>query len=133
MERKYTENDLRSEKPETRLLYITAEQCTTSRFRELLAVMMRNDSLAYVIIDEAHCVTDWGDFRPDYKRIGELRELTEGVNWAALTATASLEAEDEIVKSLKFRTTYKAFKLPCLRSNIFYDVQFKDTLNVSII
>ena len=133
IERKHVEDDLGAEHPTTRLLYVTAERCATRSFRDLLTLMMENNSLAYFVIDEAHCVSDWGnDFRPEYKKLGELRELTRGVSWAALTASASPETEQEIVNSLNFGGSYRSFKLPCLRSNLFYDVQFKDTLKVSI-
>ena len=51
-------------------------------------------------MDEAHCVSQWGhDFRPDYLRIGALREAL-GVPLAAFTATADAETRDEIVARL---------------------------------
>jgi ATP-dependent DNA helicase RecQ len=51
-------------------------------------------------VDEAHCVSQWGhDFRPDYLRIGALREAL-GVPLAAFTATADAETRDEIVARL---------------------------------
>lgn len=47
---------------------------------------------------------------------------------AALTATASAEVVTDIVASLRLRPGYSTFKLPCFRSNLYYDVQYKDAL-----
>ena len=93
---------------------------------------MKNNKLAYFVIDEAHCVSQWGhDFRPDYNKLGYLRNKIGTVPWAALTATANSQVVDDIISSLKLRKGFKTFKLPCFRANLFYDVRFKETLEVS--
>ena len=60
-----------------------------------------------------------------------LQSKTGGAPWAALTATANTQVVEDIMSSLRLRKGYMTFKLPCFRSNLFYDVQFKDTLEVS--
>jgi ATP-dependent DNA helicase RecQ len=56
---------------------------------------------SFLVIDEAHCVDSWGqDFRPDYGRLGELRELLGNPPVLALTATAGLETQQRILESL---------------------------------
>lgn len=66
--------------------------------------------------------------RPDYQKLGQLKNRTGSVPWAALTATATPAVVEDIVASLKLGKDYKTFKLPCFRKNIFYDVQFTDAL-----
>ena len=55
-----------------------------------------------IVVDEAHCISQWGyDFRPDYLRIGELRESVDAPVMA-LTATATPEVADDIMDKLGF-------------------------------
>ena len=55
---------------------------------------------ARLIVDEAHCISQWGhDFRPDYRRLGDFRaEL--GVPAAAFTATATPDVRADIATQL---------------------------------
>lgn len=121
--------DLRSVRPNTRFLYITPEQAVTESFRSILKTLIRFNRVAYFAVDEAHCVSEWGhDFRPDYLRLGELRSMYLSVPWIALTATASKEVVKDIVKRLSLTKPLATFKTPCFRSNLFYDVVFKETI-----
>ncbi len=55
-----------------RLLYVTPERFRKPEFLEVL----RSRSVSLLAVDEAHCVSQWGhDFRPDYSRLAEIREL----------------------------------------------------------
>ncbi|HEX9229879.1 MAG TPA: RecQ family ATP-dependent DNA helicase, partial [Arthrobacter sp.] len=57
--------------------------------------------IALFVVDEAHCVSSWGhDFRPDYLRLGEVRERLGNPTTAALTATASPPVREEILARL---------------------------------
>ena len=58
--------------------------------------------LGLLVVDEAHCISDWGhDFRPDYRRIGALiRELDTNVPVLATTATANERVSRDIAEQL---------------------------------
>jgi len=54
--------------------------------------LIRKNKVAYIVVDEAHCASQWGhDFRPDYLKLGGLRQLYLHIPWIALTATASAD------------------------------------------
>nr|XP_048675197.1 ATP-dependent DNA helicase Q5 isoform X3 [Caretta caretta] len=128
-ERKIILADLASEKPRVKLLYITPEMAAASSFQPTLNSLVSRNLLSYLIIDEAHCVSQWGhDFRPDYLRLGSLRSRIPNTPCIALTATATKQVQDDIVVSLKLKQPVATFKTPCFRSNLFYDVQFKELL-----
>jgi ATP-dependent DNA helicase RecQ len=79
-----------------KLLYIAPERLASSGATGFL----RRIGTTLIAVDEAHCVSQWGhDFRPDYLRIGALREAL-GVPLAAFTATADAETREEIVARL---------------------------------
>jgi ATP-dependent DNA helicase RecQ len=80
---------------EATLIYASPERLKSASFRRWL-----RGRVAAVAIDEAHCISQWGhDFRPDYRKLGELKaEL--GVPIIALTATATPRVADDIVASL---------------------------------
>ena len=93
----------------------------------MIKVLNNRGKLAYIVVDEAHCISSWGStFRPDYKNLSDLRPTACNVPWVALTATADRNVENEIITSLGFKENYKTFKLPTYRSNLIYNVVFKD-------
>lgn len=60
------------------------------------------------VIDEAHCISQWGhDFRPDYKKLSELRKNFPGVPIMALTATATPRVRTDILYQLKMTNSCK--------------------------
>ncbi|KAG5899565.1 hypothetical protein JTB14_022896 [Gonioctena quinquepunctata] len=120
--------DLKSTSPNTRILYVTPEQAATSTFKELYQNLHNFKKIGYLVVDEAHCVSEWGhDFRPQYQKLGELREKVD-VPCIALTATANTEVTKDIIRSLRLGEKYKTFKSSCFRSNLFYDVFFPNLL-----
>ena len=121
--------DLNSNKPRTKLLYITPEQAATPTFQALADSLKSRNLLSYFIVDEAHCVSQWGhDFRPDYLKLGRLRMKFPTVPCIALTATATPHVVDDIISTLRLRQPVAKFRSSCFRPNLFYDVKFKDVI-----
>jgi len=82
---------------ELTLLYASPERAAQSSFRSQLA----STGLARLVIDEAHCVSQWGhDFRPDYLLLKDLRGIVD-VPVSALTATATQTVMDDICEQLE--------------------------------
>ena len=78
-------------------LYVAPERLSVSGFPEFLA--RRPPTL--VAVDEAHCISQWGhDFRPDYRLLGERLPLLRPASFIALTATATVRVQEDIVASL---------------------------------
>ncbi len=79
------------------LLYVTPERFRKDAFIE----MLRHRKVHLLAVDEAHCISHWGhDFRPDYTRLAEIRKLLGQPTTIALTATATPEVQQDIVRQL---------------------------------
>ncbi len=108
------------------LLYITPEMLNKSgiiinAFRDL----HRRRKLARIVIDEAHCVSQWGhDFRPDYKELGKVRRTFPGVPVMALTATATENVKVDVIHNLGMDGC-DVFTQSFNRPNLFYEVRPK--------
>jgi ATP-dependent DNA helicase RecQ len=73
------------------LLYVAPERLET------LPSLLQDRAASLLAVDEAHCISEWGhDFRPHYRRIGELRALLGAPPTIALTATATPETRSDI-------------------------------------
>lgn len=83
-----------------RLVYASPEFLNGSNGRKLLHDARKQIRL--IAIDEAHCVSQWGrDFRPDYRRLGEIRNIVPNVPILALTATATERDREDIATVLE--------------------------------
>ena len=82
-----------------KFLYVSPERLKTALFRSYLDIL----PLSYIVVDEAHCISQWGyDFRPDYLSISELRQTVDAPV-IALTATATPRVAEDIMDKLAFR------------------------------
>ncbi|QNI87439.1 ATP-dependent DNA helicase RecQ [Synechococcus sp. ROS8604] len=84
-----------------RLLYLAPERLQGEAARDMLSAHAREGRLVALAVDEAHCISAWGhDFRPDYRRLGQLRALCPGVPLVALSATAAPRVRADILRLL---------------------------------
>jgi len=103
---------------EYKLLYVAPERLMLSGFLE--DVVGWKPGL--VAVDEAHCISEWGhDFRPEYRRLAELRAVIPDVPMMALTATATERVREDIVRLLALRDPL-TFQASFNRPNLLYRV-----------
>ena len=81
---------------EYRLVYVAPE-----RFSPHFMGLLKRTDIRLLAIDEAHCISQWGhDFRPDYLRLGQVRQDLGDIPTIALTATATPEVATDILDQL---------------------------------
>ncbi len=83
------------------LLLISPERLNNVRFRREVLPELAS-GVGMLVIDEAHCISDWGhDFRPDYRRVGDvLASVGAGVPVLATTATANARVTTDVAEQL---------------------------------
>ncbi|KAM7039877.1 recQ-like DNA helicase BLM isoform 1-T2 [Acridotheres tristis] len=119
--------------PVIKLLYVTPEKvCASSRLMSALENLYDRKLLARFVIDEAHCVSQWGhDFRQDYKRLNTLRRRFRSVPMMALTATANPRVQKDILNQLEMLKP-QVFTMSFNRHNLKYDVLPKKPKKVAM-
>ena len=103
---------------EYRLLYVAPERLMLSGTLD----MLESWKPQCIAIDEAHCISEWGhDFRPEYRRLAELRDRFGQISMMALTATATERVQADIVSELRLDNP-KRFVASFNRPNLIYRV-----------
>ena len=100
-----------------KLVYLSPERAATRLFQDYL----REIDVSFFVVDEAHCISEWGhSFRPEYLRIGELRNIKPKLNFLALTATATPAVIKDIKKQLSFSKDAAHYQASFRRPNLSY-------------
>lgn len=109
-----------------RFLFVTPERLKASAaLQSILMDLYDARLLARFVVDEAHCVSEWGhDFRVDYRHLGKLRHSFPEVPILALTATATERVQQDIIRFLRIPNCV-IFKQTFNRPNLRYEVRKK--------
>jgi len=104
-----------------KLLYVAPESLTKEENIEFLQKV----NVAFVAIDEAHCISEWGhDFRPEYRRIKTMIQQLGNLPVIALTATATPKVQLDIQRNLQMEEA-DVFISSFNRKNLYYEVRPK--------
>jgi ATP-dependent DNA helicase RecQ len=105
----------RAQEGQIRLLYLSPERLARPDTIEWL----RRVPISHFAIDEAHCISEWGhEFRPEYRKLSNLRDHFPDCTIAAFTASATRHVRHDIIEQLRLRDPHKyiaSFHRPNLR------------------
>ncbi len=105
-----------------RILYAAPERVMTEAFLRDL----EGWQVSAVAVDEAHCISEWGhDFRPEYRQLAQLRERLPEAPFLALTATATAQVREDIIRQLHLPEP-EVFLASFNRPNLTYHVMPKN-------
>ncbi len=109
-----------------KLVYVAPESLAKEEYLEFL----KSQTISFVAIDEAHCISEWGhDFRPEYRNLRDTIRAIGNLSIIGLTATATPKVQDDILKNLQI-TEADTYKASFNRPNLFYEIRPK-TANVN--
>ncbi len=104
-----------------KLLYVAPERFNNPNFIELLQQV----SLNFFVVDEAHCISQWGhEFRQDYRNLSLLKEQFPTTTIAAFTATATDTVEQDIINNLRLSHP-KQVRGVVFRPNLLIQAQYR--------
>lgn len=104
-----------------KLVYVAPERLESKQFQEQAQLV----AWSFLAVDEAHCVSEWGhDFRPAYLAIAAANEALGRLPVIALTATATPEVQDDVVRQLRLLAPnrfIRGFDRPNLNYSVEHD------------
>src|SRR5580693_5840962 len=102
-----------------RLVYLSPERLA----RQDAVTWLRDTPISYFVIDEAHCISEWGhEFRPEYRQLHSVRTQFPDRPIAAFTASATQQVRHDIVEQLQLRDADK-YIASFQRPNLHYHVK----------
>ncbi len=114
-----------------KLLYMSPETLLAE-----LSHLLQDIQISLIAVDEAHCVSQWGhDFRPEYTKLGVLREAFPGIPVMALTATADKVTRQDILAQLRLgspRIFVSSFDRPNLSLDVKRGLKGKEKLRAVV-
>ena len=125
---------------EIQLLYVSPEKMVgasekaqvSSKLGSILKQLYDSGRLALLVVDEAHCVSQWGlDFRSDYRKLSFMRARYPGVPMLAVTASATAAVERDVLKNLRMEGAVR-FHDTFDRLNLFMEVRPKQSEDQTI-
>ncbi len=118
----YVENKAKIQSGKTKLFFCAPE----TLFKEETLAMLSALRVDCITIDEAHCISEWGhDFRPEYRRLKDIRPLFPHAVYLAVTATATKQVRKDIIMNLQLRSPREMIA-SFNRDNLFYEVIAKN-------
>uniref|UniRef100_A0A6B2KXX8 ATP-dependent DNA helicase n=1 Tax=Arcella intermedia TaxID=1963864 RepID=A0A6B2KXX8_9EUKA len=120
-------SDLRSGNIENKILFVTPERIVRSEgFLSRLENLYSRQKIDRFVIDEAHCVSQWGhDFRPDYKELKLIKQRFPETPILAMTATATKKVILDILETLQISKDCVKFNSSFNRPNLLYQIKPK--------
>lgn len=114
---------------DVKLLYVAPESLT----KEENIAFLKEATISFAAIDEAHCISEWGhDFRPEYRRIKSIISQIGNVPIIALTATATPKVQLDIQRNLQMEAA-DLFKSSFNRENLYYEVRPKKNVKKQLV
>jgi len=108
---------------ELKFLYLSPEKLNT----EWTLNFLRGLNINFFVIDEAHCISQWGhEFRDDYRSLGQLKNNFPDTTICAFTATSTNHVKDDIVRELRLENPL-VLKGKIFRKNIFISAERRIT------
>lgn len=103
----------------TKLLYVAPESLAKEENTDFLS----SQTISFMAIDEAHCISEWGhDFRPEYRNLRQIvQQIGDNIPIIGLTATATPKVQEDILKNLAI-TDANTFKASFNRPNLYYEI-----------
>ena len=97
--------DDRAARGEFTIVFMSPEKIVSST--HVLQRLRDSGKLGLVAVDECHCVSEWGhDFRPEYRRLGEIRDQFPTIPFVALTATATPTVQAKLLNTCEICQPY---------------------------